>query len=80
MVLSIFYGMFAVLTYNSIQIKIEKLEILEQEYIKKEQQGSVPYAFKQQYTREYMDYDRLQNRLQSFWMKWIFEFPEFREP
>ncbi|WP_404449651.1 hypothetical protein LG307_08150 [Sutcliffiella horikoshii] len=68
------------LTYNSIQIKVEKLEILEEQYLEKELQGDVPYAFKQQYTKEYQEYDRLQNRLQSFWMKWVFDFPEFKKP
>ncbi|KMJ58359.1 hypothetical protein AB685_10705 [Bacillus sp. LL01] len=80
MVLTLFYGVFSVLTYNSIQIKMEKLEVLEQEYIIKEEQGEVPYAFKQQYGKEFKEYERLQNRLQSFWMKWVFHFPEFKKP
>lgn len=78
--LGIFYGLFSLLSFNSIQIKIEKLEVLEQELIEKESKGEVPYTFKQQYTKEYVEYDRLQNRLQSFWMKWIFDFPEFKKP
>ena len=79
-ILGIFYGMFSVLSYNSIQIKIEKLEVLEEEYLEKELKGDVPYTFKQQYTKEYQEYDRLQNRLQSFWMKWVFDFPDFKKP
>lgn len=77
---TIMYSLLAVLTYNSIQIKIEKLEVLEQELLEKEAEGNVPYAFRQIYQREYATYDRLQNRLQSFWMKWIFDFPEFKHP
>ncbi|WP_078381194.1 hypothetical protein [Sutcliffiella halmapala] len=77
---TIIYGLLAVLTYNSIQVKIEKLELLEQELIEKQATGDVPYAFRQTYQREYNTYERLQNRLQSFWMKWIFNFPEFRNP
>ncbi len=79
-IVGLFYGMFAVLSYNSIQIKIEKLEVLEEQYLEKEAQGEVPYSFKQQYAKEYHEYDRLQNRLQSFWMKWVFDFPEFKQP
>ncbi|MCG1020347.1 hypothetical protein [Sutcliffiella horikoshii] len=79
-ILAMFYGMFSVLSYNSIQIKIEKLEILEEEYLKKEAQGEVPYSFRQQYNKEYQEYDKLQNRLQSFWMKWVFDFPEYKKP
>ncbi|MGD6871896.1 hypothetical protein ACQCU1_06775 [Sutcliffiella horikoshii] len=79
-ILGLFYGMFSALTYNSIQIKIEKLEVLEEQYLEKDAQGEIPYAFKQQYAKEYNEYDRLQNRLQSFWMKWVFDFPEFKKP
>ncbi|NMH73188.1 hypothetical protein HF078_08900 [Bacillus sp. RO2] len=78
--MGLLYGLFSVLSYNSIQIKMEKLEVLEEQYIKKEAEGEVPYSFKQQYTKEYQEYDRLQNRLQSFWMKWVFDFPEFKKP
>ncbi|WP_226680847.1 hypothetical protein [Sutcliffiella horikoshii] len=80
MIMGLFYGMFAMLSYNSIQLKIEKLEVLEEQYIKKEADGEVPYSIKQQYAKEYHEYDRLQNRLQSFWMKWVFYFPEFKKP
>lgn len=79
-ILGLFYGMFSVLSYNSIQIKIEKLEVLEEEYLEKELKGDVPYTLKQQYTKEYQEYDRLQNRLQSFWMKWVFDFPDSKSP
>ncbi|MGD6782304.1 hypothetical protein ACQCT3_12125 [Sutcliffiella horikoshii] len=79
-ILGLFYGMFSILTYNSIQIKIEKLEVLEEQYLVKDAQGEVPYSFKQQYAKEYHEYDRLQNRLQSFWMKWVFDFPEIIKP
>jgi hypothetical protein len=78
--MGLLYGLFSVLSYNSIQIKMEKLEVLEEQYMKKEAEGEVPYSFKQQYTKEYQEYDRLQNRLQSFWMKWVFDFPEFKKP
>ncbi|TYS70879.1 hypothetical protein FZC76_02990 [Sutcliffiella horikoshii] len=79
-IMGLLYGMFSVLSYNSIQIKMEKLEVLEEQYLKKEAEGEVPYSFKQQYTKEYLEYDRLQNRLQTFWMKWVFDFPEFKQP
>ncbi|ART76051.1 hypothetical protein B4U37_08400 [Sutcliffiella horikoshii] len=79
-ILGLFYGMFSALTYNSIQFKIEKLEVLEEQYLEKDAKGEIPYAFKQQYAKEYNEYDRLQNRLQSFWMKWVFDFPEFKKP
>ncbi|KPB04278.1 hypothetical protein [Bacillus sp. CHD6a] len=79
-IMGVLYGMFSVLSYNSIQIKIEKLEVLEEQYMKKEAEGEVSYSFKQQYTKEYQEYVRLQNRFQSFWMKWVFDFQEFKQP
>jgi len=80
LIASFLYGGLAALTYNSIQIKIEKLEVLEQELLEKEEQGEVSYSFKQTYKKEYDTYMHLQTRLQSFWMKWIFDFPEYRTP
>ncbi|MBM7621563.1 hypothetical protein JOC95_003452 [Bacillus tianshenii] len=77
---SILYGALAALTYNTIQIKIEKLDVLEQELMEKEKQGEVSYSFKQNYKKEYDTYMHLQTRLQSFWMKWIFDFPEYKTP
>lgn len=77
---SFLYGALAALTYNTIQIKIEKLDVLEQELMEKEEQGEVSYSFKQNYNKEYNTYLHLQTRLQSFWMKWIFNFPEYRTP
>ncbi|WP_417897044.1 hypothetical protein ABN702_11725 [Bacillus haimaensis] len=79
LIASILYGGLAALTYNSIQIKIEKLEVLEQELLEKEKQGEVSYSFKQAYLKEYNTYVRLQARLQSFWMKWIFDFPDYKK-
>lgn len=80
LIASILYGGLAALTFNSIQIKIEKLEVLEQELLDKEEKGEVSYTFKQAYLKEYNTYVRLQTRLQSFWMKWIFDFPEYKKP
>jgi uncharacterized protein YchJ len=80
LIASILYGALAALTYNSIQIKIEKLDVLEQEMLEKEEQGEVSFYFKQNYKKEYDTYMHLQTRLQSFWMKWIFDFPEYRTP
>ncbi|WP_223700475.1 hypothetical protein [Sutcliffiella deserti] len=80
LVTSTLYGLLAGLTYHTIQLKIEKMELLETEYIEKEAQGEVSYSFKQTYEKEYELYNRLQTLFQSFWMKWIFDFPEFRAP
>jgi hypothetical protein len=80
LVASILYGVLAALTYNTIQIKIEKLDVLEQELLEKEEQGEVSFSFKQNYKKEYDTYMHLQTRLQSFWMEWIFDFPEYRTP
>ena len=79
-ILLFFYGLLASLTYVSIQTQIDKMEVLEEQYIQLEDSGSIPYAFKQRYTREYTIYEKLQTRMQSFWMKWIFQFPEFKSP
>ena len=79
-ILLFFYGLLASLTYVSIQTQIDKMEVLEEQYKQLEDSGSVPYAFKQSYTREHTIYEKLQTRLQSFWMKWIFQFPEFKSP
>ena len=79
-ILLFFYGLLAGLTFVSIQTQIDKMEVLEEQYIQLEESGSIPYAFKQSYAREYTIYEKLQTRMQSFWMKWIFQFPEFKSP
>ena len=79
-ILLFFYGLLAGLTYVSIQTQIDKMEVLEEQYNELEEAGTIPYAFKQSYIREYTTYERLQSRVQSFWMKWIFDLPEFKSP
>ncbi|WP_096154851.1 MULTISPECIES: hypothetical protein [Bacillus] len=79
-ILLFFYGLLAGLTYTSIQTQIDKMEVLEEQYIQLEESGNTPYVFKQSYIREFTTYERLQSRMQSFWMKWIFDFPDFKSP
>lgn len=74
------YSFLAVMTYQNIQLQIVKLQQLEEQYDKREAQGEVPSKLRQDYERQYNTYQRQLSRVQSFWMKWIFDFPEFRSP
>ena len=73
-----FYGTLAFLTYNSIQVKIVKIERLHEEIqVELEENEEVSYTKRVAFNRELHQYDRLQNLMQSFWMKWLIDLPEY---
>lgn len=60
-------------SYYQIQKRAESLTALEE----KIKQGEVEYSVKQQYKNDIVTYQRSQNLLQSFWLKYLFDFPDF---
>ena len=79
-IILVFYSFFAVLTYKNIQTQIEKLELLEERYVQAEANGEVPFKLRQDYEIQYNTYERQLSRVHSFWMKWVFDFPDFKTP
>ncbi|UCZ53937.1 hypothetical protein LGQ02_03900 [Bacillus shivajii] len=72
------YSLLAFLTYNHIEAKIDKIDTLHEEVQQVlDDDGELSYAQRSAYNREVDHYDKLQSLLQSFWMKWVFNFPEF---
>ncbi|RNA68595.1 hypothetical protein [Alteribacter keqinensis] len=77
----IVYGTLSYATYNLIWINAEKLETMEPEIIEAKEAGeTLPFRERYAYESTYNLYHKSQNLLQSFWMKYIFPFPEFTEP
>ncbi|TMW70329.1 hypothetical protein [Alteribacter natronophilus] len=78
--ITLYFGM-SYMTFQMIQSTGDKLETLEPALNEAEEQGiALPYVQRQEYKRTYELYHGAQNLLQSFWFKWVFDFPEYREP
>ncbi|WP_096187597.1 hypothetical protein [Evansella halocellulosilytica] len=68
------YSILSYHTYRSIEAKSIKIEALQEEV---ERSDEISSSKKASFNRELENYERLQSLLQSFWMKWVFDFPEF---
>ncbi|PYZ98945.1 hypothetical protein CR205_10350 [Alteribacter lacisalsi] len=76
----LYFGM-SYLSYQMILSSSDKLEQLEPAIIEAEEAGiTLPYPQRSEYRRTYELYHNAQNLLQSFWFKYVFEFPEYKEP
>ncbi|WP_096440014.1 hypothetical protein [Alteribacter populi] len=75
------YVTLAYFTYGMINSSAEKLSVMEQEITEAEETGEVlSFQERNEYRRTYDLYYKSQRLIQSFWMRYIFDFPEFREP
>lgn len=79
-ILVILYSGFSYLTYQSIRTKEVKIAEMEKEvHATLEKNGELSFNDKKKYNSEVDIYVRSQGLLQSFWLKWIFDFEEYEK-